>query len=83
MTEPGNVCDGCGRRVPIPKEDKTPRKRQQFNISVPADTEDGAEALRVLIKAAGTRLGEMGLSYDEDTPPYVILIAVLHDWLTS
>ncbi len=84
MTEPGSICPSCQRRVPIPKEDKTPRKRQQFNISVPADVEeDGAEVLRVLLKAAGVKLGEMGLPYDEDTPPYYIINAVIADWLTT
>ena len=84
MTEPGSVCDGCGRRVPIPKEDVAPRKRAQMNISVPADEEDGSEVLKTLIEAARVKLVESGaFAYDKKVPPYFVLTAVLHDWLTA
>ena len=84
MTEPGSVCDECGRRVPVPKEKSEPRKRQQFNISVPADFEDGTDIIKTLIEAARVRLVDSGaFAYDAKTPPYYILTAVLHDWLTA
>lgn len=81
---PGEACPTCQRRVPIPREDTTPRKRAQLNISVPADTEDGAEVLRTLIEAAREKLTSSGaFAYDAKTPPYFTLVAVLHDWLTA
>jgi hypothetical protein len=78
MVEPGATCPTCDRRVPVPKEDMTPRKRAQVNISVPADTEDGAEVLRVLIDAARERIGRPA-----GTPPYFTLVEALHAFLTS
>jgi hypothetical protein len=70
--------------VPIPKEDKTPRKRGQVNISVPADAEDGAEVLKALLAAARDRLVESGaLAYDKDVPPYYVIVAVFHSFLTG
>jgi len=84
MTEPGQVCEGCGRRVPVPKEDSAPRKRKQFNISVPADKEDGDEVLRTLIEAARVKLVTSGaFVYGDKCPPYYILTVALSDWLTS
>lgn len=84
MIEPGSVCDGCGRRVPIPKETAAPRKRQQLNIACPADDENGSEVLRTLIEAAREKLTASGaFAYDAKTPPYFTLVAVLHDWLTA
>lgn len=84
MTDPGDVCDGCGRRVPIPKEKAAPRRRQQFNVSCPDDTENGADVLRTLIDAAREKLVQRGaFAYDTKTPPYFTLVAVLHDWLTA
>ncbi len=78
------MCGGCGRRVPIPHEKHEPRKRAQLNISVPADAEDGADVLKTLIEAARVKLVEAGaFAYDVKTPPYFVLTAVLHDWLTT
>lgn len=81
-TPPGEVCSDCGRRVPVAKEDKTPRKRTQLNIAVPADAENGEEVLRTLIGACRERL-QGPLGYGVDTPPYYILSAVLSDWLAA
>lgn len=81
---PGEVCDSCGRRVPIPRESTEPRKRAQMNIAIPKDAEDGAEVLRTLIEAARVRLVKSGaFAYGSDCPPYFVLAAVLHDWLTA
>lgn len=81
---PGSVCPECDRRVPIPREDRTPRERSQVNIAVPKDAEDGAEVLRALLAAARRQLTESGaFTYGDDCPPYFVLVAVLHDWLTS
>lgn len=77
---PGEVCWTCGRRVPLPREDRTPRQRSQLNISVPKDAEDGAEVLRTLISECRKRLAAR-LAYDADVPPYYVLAAVLSDWL--
>ena len=83
-TPPGEVCADCGRRVPIPKESTTPRKRSQYNVAIPKDAEDGAEVLRTLIEAARVQLVKSGaFAYGADCPPYFVLAAVLHDWLTA
>lgn len=79
---PGDVCPACNRRVPVPREDRTPRKRQQVNISVPADAEDGADVLKGLIDGCRERLAAP-LGYDASTPTYYVLAAVLADWLGS
>ena len=78
MIEPGTNCPTCARRVPVPKEDNTPRKRSQVNISVPADAEDGTEILRHLIEMAREKIGR-----PEGTPPYFVLVEALHDYVTN
>jgi hypothetical protein len=78
--EPGDICPACERRVPIPREDATPRRRQQWNVSVPADAENGKEVLTTLTAACRERLQDV-LGHDIDTPPYYTLVAVMHDWL--
>lgn len=78
--EPGAVCDSCGRRVPVPKEDRTPRRREQFNVAVPKDAENGREVLVTLVDAARERLRPQ-LGWDADVPSYFVLTAVLADWL--
>lgn len=75
---PGENCPTCQRRVPIPKEDKTPRKRAQKNISVPADAEDGAKILDSLIDQAREKLGRPA-----GTPSYYTLVESLYAFLTA
>jgi hypothetical protein len=75
---PGEPCPSCLRRVPIPKEDRTPRKREQFNIAVPQDAaENGTEVLRTFIEEARKKIGR-----PEGTPPYYIIVEALHDYIT-
>jgi hypothetical protein len=76
--EPGSICQECGRRVPVPREDSTPRKRSQLSISVPADAEDGEAILRHLIDLAREKVGRPA-----GTPPYFVLVESLHDYLTE
>jgi hypothetical protein len=78
---PGEVCENCGRRVPVPHEDKTPRQRAQYNVAIPKDAvEDGEQILRALIEACREVLKDR-LSVDGDTPAYYVLVPVLSDWL--
>lgn len=81
---PGSVCPTCDRRVPVPRENHTPRRRAQLAISVPKDAEDGEEILRTLLDTARERLVESGaFAYDRECPVYFVLVAVLHSWLTG
>lgn len=59
-----------------------PRNRATIGIHVPKDErEDGAGILDDLIQQARERLSE-DMGWEDDVPPYFVLVAVLHDWLT-
>lgn len=81
---PGDVCPVCERRVPVPKEDSTPRKRKQVLISVPQDeAENGEEVLLGLEDGCRQKLQQQGLAYDAQTPRYYIYTAVMADFLAA
>lgn len=53
MVEPGQCCEGCGRRVPYPKKAKTPESRV-ISYRVPADEADAfVEILQTAAKIVG------------------------------
>lgn len=77
--EGGALCAKCKRpRKPVKREAARPRKRWQ--ISVPADAEDGADVLDGLIDLARERLQEQ-LGHTEDVPAYYVLVPVLASFL--
>jgi hypothetical protein len=71
------------KKAKVEKKDEKPRPKVNVTIKVPKDEqEDGAEALRTLIDECRSELlEEMG--WQENVPPYFVLIAVLHDWLSG
>jgi hypothetical protein len=53
MTEPGQICDGCNRRVPHKKKESTPRGNF-VRFAIPAeDVEGWKEALDVAAQHVG------------------------------
>ena len=60
-----------------------PRNRVTIGIHVPKDErEDGAGILDDLIDQSRDILAPL-LGWEDDVPPYFVLVAVLHDWLTG
>ncbi len=60
-----------------------PRNRKTIGVAVPKDEqEDGAGILDDLITQAQEIL-EPVMGWSETVPPYFVLVAVLHDWVTG
>lgn len=60
-----------------------PRNRATIGIHVPKDErEDGAGILDDLLQQARQQLAPV-MGWEDDVPPYFVLVAVLHDWLTG
>ncbi len=59
MTEPGEVCEGCARRVPFPKKENSPQSKT-FSYRIPLDD---ADTHRAVAEAAAHELGILGEKY--------------------
>ena len=78
----GPVCPKCRRPVKAEKsgELEKPRPRKTLTIRVPDDAENGSAIFKELVAACGDALTE-ALGYTGDTPPYFVLVAVMHNYL--
>jgi hypothetical protein len=78
-------CHGTGAVPPAPPPstvEKT-RHRKTLGVRLPVDAdENGIEVLEVLLTAARDDLREE-MNWKENVPAYYVLVAVLHDWITS
>ncbi len=61
MTEPGEKCQGCGRRVPHPKKPTTPSSKT-VSFRVPLDD---VEAWKEALDAAAEHVGLFGKPYHQ------------------
>lgn len=62
-------------------EPEAPRKREVVGIRVPKDElENGAETFQTLLEACREKLD---LASGGKSGPYIVLVAVMHDWLTN
>lgn len=77
--QPGSV-DSKPKRAKFKGEAK--RKRVNWQVRVPADSEDGAGILDDLIGQCAAKLVTVAEA-PEDRPTYYTLVDVLQDWMTS
>jgi len=71
--EPGKPCATCGRRIPHPKKDTSP-KTKVFGVRVPVGD---AEAFGELVDAAAGYLGAAGRPHDRYWTLHYALVALL------
>lgn len=80
MTGPGELCEGCGRKVPVPEEKREPRHRGQVGLSFPSPEE--AASCRELIAHCREALdAELGTA--NRVMAGTVVHAVLFDWLRN
>ena len=83
-TNPCRRCQGSGQEPPKEdpewtEEEGGEKLKTVYAVRIPkAELSFGHKQLTTLIREAGGNLKELG--YDEKTPPYYILSAVLFDW---
>ncbi len=81
----GQPCPTCKQKVRPPRiKSAEPKHRATVGIAVPMDErENGAQMLKEKFEmcARDPRMAELG--YDESTPPYYVLSALLPDWCAS
>ena len=82
-----DICPTCLRKLPRPKEERSPeapKLRKTWSVAVPMDHwEDGAEVIDTLLREAHTELNRRGLPYGEGkTVRYYILTAALALFVT-
>jgi hypothetical protein len=80
-------CPACGQKKRKPRtegtRDATPKERSRVRIDIPPDERaTGYDDFMEMLGHAKARLGPE-LGYDEDTPNWYVLFAVLRDWLDS
>ena len=75
MTEPGQVCGGCGRKVPHPRKETSPDTKT-VSYRVPVDEVD---AHKVVLTEAGKHLGTSGRPHEVFWTYTYALAAVLQD----
>jgi hypothetical protein len=80
-------CPTCGQKKRAPKteqtKDATPKERSRLRIDIPVgERANGYDDLMEMMAQARDRLGPE-LGYDQDTPNWYVLFAVLRDWLDS
>jgi hypothetical protein len=82
-----NKCPACGQKKRKPRteqtKDATPKERSRVRIDIPvAERAHGYDDFMEMLGLARERLGPE-LGYDEDTPNWFVLFAVLRDWLDN
>lgn len=73
--EPGQVCEGCGRKVPHPKKPSSPDSKP-VSYRVPVDEYD---AHKLVLEEAGKHLGTAGRPHEVFWTYTYALAAVLQD----
>lgn len=77
-----DLCASCRKPKNAVTRLEPAARRKRWSILVPADGEDGAAVLDALVDACAAELLE-DLGYEDGTPRYFPLCAVLTDWLQS
>jgi hypothetical protein len=85
--DPFAPCPECGQKKRKPRtegtKDATPKERSRVRIDIPvAERAHGYDDFMEMLGQARARLGSE-LGYDDDTPNWYVLFAVLRDWLDS
>ena len=83
ITLPPDLVQMKKTRAKVERKPAPPRNRATIGIHVPKDErEDGAGILDDLVQMARDQLCE-AMGWEDDVPPYFVLVAVLHDWLNT
>jgi hypothetical protein len=87
VDDPFAPCPECGQKKRKPRtegtRDATPKERSRVRIDIPvAERAHGYDDFMAMLGQAKERLGPE-LGYDEDTPNWYVLFAVLRDWLDT
>ncbi len=76
-------CKGTGKVPPAPSPALPKKHRVTLGIRLPKDAdENGIEVLEALLTAARDELKDE-MNWKDSVPAYYVLVAVLHDWITS
>ena len=80
-------CVMCGQKKRKPRtegtKDATPKERSRVRIDIPPDERaTGYDDFMEMLGRVRDRLGPE-LGYDQDTPNWFVLFAVLQDWLNT